>query len=53
MSTLRREVAPVYRELGLRGLNVGASGNVSARTYTVPARYTIYGQQPGTTKETA
>ncbi len=32
MSSLRREVAAIYRELGLRGLNVGASGNVSART---------------------
>jgi len=32
MSLLRREIAGVYRELGLRGLNVGASGNVSGRT---------------------
>jgi L-fuculose-phosphate aldolase len=32
MSALRRQVAAVYRELGLRGLNVGASGNVSGRT---------------------
>jgi L-fuculose-phosphate aldolase len=31
MSALRRQVAAVYRELGLRGLNVGASGNVSGR----------------------
>ncbi len=31
MSTARREVAALYRELGLRGMNVGASGNVSAR----------------------
>ena len=31
MSTARRDVAALYRELGLRGMNVGASGNVSAR----------------------
>lgn len=32
MSRLRHDVARVYRELGARGLNIGASGNVSART---------------------
>lgn len=32
MSALRRQVAALYREIGLRGLNVGASGNVSGRT---------------------
>ena len=32
MSTARREVAALYRELGLRGMNVGAAGNVSARS---------------------
>lgn len=32
MSTIRREIAAVYRELGQRGLNVGSSGNVSARS---------------------
>lgn len=32
MSTQRRAVARIYHELGLRGMNVGASGNVSART---------------------
>ena len=32
MSGPRRPIAALYRELGLRGLNVGASGNVSART---------------------
>jgi L-fuculose-phosphate aldolase len=31
MSTARRDVASLYRELGQRGMNVGASGNVSAR----------------------
>lgn len=31
MSTARRDVAALYRELGQRGMNVGASGNVSAR----------------------
>ena len=32
MSGPRRAIAALYRELGARGLNVGASGNVSART---------------------
>ena len=32
MSKLRHAIAALYRELGTRGLNVGASGNVSART---------------------
>ncbi|HEX7947244.1 MAG TPA: class II aldolase/adducin family protein [Phenylobacterium sp.] len=34
MSTeeLKREVARVYRELAVRGLNIGSSGNVSARS---------------------
>ncbi len=31
MSTARRDIAALYRELGQRGMNVGASGNVSAR----------------------
>lgn len=30
-TSLRHEVASLYRELGARGLNVGSSGNVSAR----------------------
>ena len=32
MSGPRHAIAALYRELGIRGLNVGASGNVSART---------------------
>ena len=32
MSGLRHRLAALYRELGARGLNQGASGNVSART---------------------
>ena len=32
MSGPRRAIAALYRELGIRGLNDGASGNVSART---------------------
>ena len=32
MSTARRDVAALYRDLGARGMNVGASGNVSARS---------------------
>jgi L-fuculose-phosphate aldolase len=32
VSTLRRQVAGVYRELSLRGMNAGTAGNVSART---------------------
>jgi L-fuculose-phosphate aldolase len=31
-STLRQTIADLYREIGQRGLNVGSSGNVSART---------------------
>ncbi len=34
MSTLRREVAEVYRDLARLGLNTGSTGNVSARTRT-------------------
>ena len=47
MSVLRREVAEVYRELGRLGLNIGSSGNVSART-----RHGMLITQTGATAET-